>query len=729
MAGLDWLVAMQFCGETDRSHAKIGRMRLDHMVRLIEGADASSFREIALLYLNASGYESVELTDGPRDAGTDVALWNLGSNPEPLAVQVSVQRAGWQGKVRQDAQRASDVLGRKNFLYVTSRRIAPADRAPLEEELYARQGVTLRIVDCQAIASKFLADGTSTQILKALGIPIGSPEAKKNRFNIREDLAYTYAFFGADVAAFREAAFDRSIAAFLVRATTPQSREETVAGVVRALQLGRARRGLVEARVDAMIQRGDLRVANGQLHVSDRLADAQRSARAVRERQWHNLKRSLSEALSHVGLFGARLEKTEELVAQAAGSLMLRAAESAGAAVRPSADTGPAKQQMWIQLRKLENGLVNRGLDPSAAADLVPKLTNIVALSDLGQTLLAGELFLSLLDMEGSNLMRALGGHEALEVFFDASVAIPILASLLYEPQDEHFFRAAHAAYMLALGHGVTLFLPRDYLEEAASHLLEAWEVYRPILEADPDLQFSKNAFVAHYLALRHEKKHTGSFESYLQSFGLRTATGPTRSFSAERDWIMSRMRTLFVRYGIAVAEPGLVSSQALQAAQSAITFTAKELHLERKGLLLQHDARAVADIGSRAAAGEVAVLFCTWDRLHLRLRTAGGPVEWNAMDPVVLADLLALASDDDVAALQSAVDTAMEFGESEARRGAEIWDEIIRIEQQNLYDAELMQQAKAFKDSYLESSRSSEKREPLAASWLAWKAHGDAGS
>ena len=63
-----------------------------------------------------NGYKAVEVSDGPRDAGSDLALYLLGNNPEPLAVQVSVQKAGWERKIRQDAQRAIDLLGRRHFL-------------------------------------------------------------------------------------------------------------------------------------------------------------------------------------------------------------------------------------------------------------------------------------------------------------------------------------------------------------------------------------------------------------------------------------------------------------------------------------------------------------------------------------------------------------------------------------------------------------------------------------
>ena len=86
------------------------------------------------------------------------------------------------------------------------------------------------------------------------------------------------------------------------------------------------------------------------------------------------------------------------------------------------------------------------------------------------------------------------------------------------------------------------------------------------------------------------------------------------------------------------------------------------------------------------------------------------------------LGDLFALASPGDDQPLRAAIDVALEFGEAESRRGAEVWDELIKLEGGNLYDAEVLEQAKGFKDTYLEKLKRGGKREPLAAAWANWK-------
>lgn len=699
-------------------------MRLDSMVRLIEAADVGAFRELAVQYFDIAGYTAAEIRDGPRDGGGDLGLFQQGQNPEPMAVQLSTQRKAWQSKARSDAVRARDVLHARVFVYLTSRRIPAEEAQQVIDDLWSNHSITARFIDSQALASTFYKARRTKDVLAALGV-LDAASAEGDRgapANLREDLAYAYAFFGTDAEGFREAVVDRAVAAFVTHSETAVTRDTVVRSVGKALNLTQGRDRIIGSRIDRMLQTGQLRQAGNTLEVPEEIVEAHKSARIVRGRQWRKLQDEIMAELVEAGLTGKKLEQASATISDAAGALMMAAATSASAALAAGGEVGPARRQIRAQLSRLERDFARTGMESDDAQQLVTRLAEIISRSDIGQTLLAGHLFLSLISMEHSDLLKALGGHDRLEIFLDASVAIPMLASVLYEPHKERSFQMTHYAFEQARKYDAELSLPQDYLEESASHLLDAYDNYRPLLDEDNDLRFSQNAFVAHYVALRSEGKYDKPFVDYAASFGLRPSQGAERSFRVERDWIMDRMRTLFSRYGVKVVQARTVPGQAMRAAQEAISFTSKELELERSGRLLQHDARAVADISSRAAAGDHAVMFCTWDRLHLRLRTAGGAVEWHAVDPSMLGDLFALLSDEEDAPIGGAVEVAMELGEEEAARGAEVWDELVDIEQSKFYDAELLKRAQDFKAAYVERCRQGEAPEPLGTAWERWK-------
>jgi hypothetical protein len=691
---------------------------LDTLQRSIENAPVGEFRRLAILYFSVLGYDEIEIADGPNDGSNDLYVRRQGANPEPLAIQLSVQKRDWKGKAKRDAIRAKSIFGTRSFIYVTSRRTPAIETEPVIDDLWANHQIHARFVDAQSLSSAFVQHSRIVDALDALGI-CGAPSVEnhsRRSSNLREDLAYSYAFFGTDAVNFRASVVDRALAAYITRSDKAVTRDTMVRSVARSLRLKQDQMYLVSSRVDQMLLDHRLVLDGDRVSVTPGLAEANKAVRIVRGRQLRALEDAIKDRLLEAGIAQAALNDMSERVQEAAGALMAEAAGSASAALTPGGDTGPARHQMQIQLSRLERDFVTRGFDPADAHELVLDLTGVISRSDIGQTLLAGHLFLSLVGMRQQDLLKALGGHDKLEVFLDASVAIPMLASRLFMPNDVRFFEMTDYAARQLATYEAELSLPEDYLEEAASHLISAYDHYRPLIETDVDLRYSDNAFVGHFSALKGDGHYTGTFDDYVGSFGLRPSEGGTRSFVAERDWVMGRMRTLFGRYGVNITSSQDAPRAARRAAEEAIAYTTKELDLSRKPRLLEHDINAVADISARAAVGDHAVIFCTWDRLHLRLRTAGGPVEWPAMDPGMLGDLLTLISDTSEDPSSGVVEVALEMGEEEARKGAEIWDELVAIEKDNLFDAEMMKRAQSFQADFL--ARGAGQRGAVSGAW-----------
>ena len=55
--------------------------------------------------------------------------------------------------------------------------------------------------------------------------------------------------------------------------------------------------------------------------------------------------------------------------------------------------------------------------------------------------------------------------------------------------------------------------------------------------------------------------------------------------------------------------------------------------------------------------------------------------------------------------------------------RGAEVWDRLVSIERGNLHDAELLTQARAFKEEYIERVQSGKATRDVNRAWAEWKA------
>src|SRR5687768_8407130 len=127
-------------------------MRLDSLIRLIESADWMAFREIAMRAIIARGYRHVELSDGWRDGGRDLRVFQLGQRPLPIAIQVSVEK-DWKAKIAEDARKVVADLNLTDMMFVSSRRIADAEFQSTADDVLVNSGVRLSKMDSQAIAS------------------------------------------------------------------------------------------------------------------------------------------------------------------------------------------------------------------------------------------------------------------------------------------------------------------------------------------------------------------------------------------------------------------------------------------------------------------------------------------------------------------------------------------------------------------------------------------------
>jgi hypothetical protein len=185
---------------------------------------------------------------------------------------------------------------------------------------------------------------------------------------------------------------------------------------------------------------------------------------------------------------------------------------------------------------------------------------------------------------------------------------------------------------------------------------------------------------------------------------------------------VAAELAAVLAHYGIKVSELPPAHEDVLREAEESVSFTMKDLGIRREGRLVKHDAGVIAQFMEADRGSDVVRMFCTWDKLHLRLHNREGRARWQPLDPAMLGDVLILTRPDDCGELMTTVDIAMELDEEEGQRGAAVWDGLIRLEKENLHDAELLRLAREFKDAYLQKMRDGETPEDLGDAWLAWK-------
>jgi hypothetical protein len=701
-------------------------MKLDSLSRLIEAADYMAFREIALRSLAARGYREPALSDGWKDGGTDVRVFQVPPNPLDFAVQISVEK-NWKAKLRSDAKKVKKRLKLSDMLLVSSRRIAEVEFNALADEILRDDSVRVQKMDSQAIASLAVSQGFTREILQVLGIETPNVSKQKMRpVSIKEDVAYAYSFFGVEAEEFRKTIVEQTITSVLYRSENKLSRGDLLKAATAAIALAENQAHLVSAATDRMLQDGRLRKEHDQIVLRDELYSAQEAMVAVRAEDWKQLRTEVLDLLNRKSK--QRKDVGESAVASvmdALGALLLATGNATASALQNANPHAMMQQQLRSRLRQLHATLDACAIPEGGERDrMIEDLSRLASTSSLGRHLIAGEIFTTLANMRTPELIKALGAHSDLVVLLDSSVSIPILAGLLYTPTSRHYSLAARHAYEQLRAHDLSIMLPFDYLEETATHLLDAYRNYRAIVFADPDLRESENAFVSHFAALNLEGKLQGmTFVEYLKGFGLNEGLAAGEYFVA-RDAFIARLQALFDRYGITTERIGRPSRASERRAEQAISFAEHEKNIRRRPVIIRHDARTIAYLFDQEVnAGDVHIL-CTWDSMHFYIREseAANSPRWHVVDPALLGDTLALAipSEENVEVVSPTV-MAMLMSDAAARQGAYVWDVLAHIEKDRLHDAQLLANAREFKEHYVSRHAKVEARD-ITKAWSTWK-------
>lgn len=700
-------------------------MRLDSLVRLLESADFVSFREIAAIVLARRGFRDVALTDGWRDGGRDFRVATLPPNPLKLGVQVSVER-DWKGKLAEDARKVRDSHGLSDLLFVSSRRLADAEFSGVSDSILKSESVRVTKMDSQGIATLAITEGFADQLLRALGISTTVPTPRSiSAAALREDVAYSFAFFGNEPTTFRKEVVEQSIVSALYYTAGSGTRDDVVANVSGALALADNQKQQVRGGIDRMLQDGRLIPHNDEVQLRTDLLDGHGAAVALRENDWNELGEAVRACLTKRTSRRNVTDDEVRSVLEPIGALLLSAGAGAAAAIESPVSQSKLRTQLRDRMRLLHASLEGCGVSGAEAlAALLEELTQVAMQSSIGRHLVAGELFLALASMQTPHLLQALGSKEQISVLIDSSVAIPMLTGLLFETTDRFDSLASRQAFEQIQAHGINAIIPWDYLEETAAHMLDAFLAYGAIVDLDPDLRASENAFVSHYVTLRIRNKLGGrSFLQYLQAFGFdeRLALG---NYYAARDEYMRRISSIFQQYGISTRRLHSPSRGAEKRAQEAVSFAEHERSIRRQRIVASHDIRTIAFLYDRERNGGETYILCTWDNLHFYVREHhSSPFErWLVLDPALLGDVLSLAAAEELPVVVSPTVLAMSMSDGAAKSAAHVWDVLVNLERGNLYDADLLAQARAFKASYSSIASASAVANGVRDAWQRWK-------
>jgi hypothetical protein len=714
-------VGQLFEGDSTCDPMYLRLMKLEMLRALIEHADFISFRELAQFYLHLRGFVAPTQRDGRNDGGSDFAVFIMHPNPAPFAIQTSVEW-NWRSKTLEDARKAKRILGCENFLFVSSRRIPEAEFTGVKDELF-REGINASRADSQDIASALVEHHHIPEATRILGIQVdagGQPE--RQRLSARNVAAYSYVFFGREPNNFRVEAVQAAIRTVLSDGAKPRKQLEKETCLL--LQMPRQQEFVVHGCVDRLIQEQIIGGSDAMLKLADWVQQSVHAVQGIRNKQHDDLVNEITGILSEFGVLINRVGELARATMDDLGALLIEAAHADYSVL--SEETRRADlmlEKLHSRIRHLHGLFDATGIpEGHVRQTIIERITAAAAASSYGKSIIAGELFLCLSRSEPSALMRALGDRIASEVVLDASVAIPMIAGLLFRPTDHKYFVASAAIVEAIKNHNIPLILPEDYLGEVAGHLVRAHSRYSEIINIDPDLEQSENAFVVHYVGLKRSGE-TMDFAHYLQLLGLSPRIQELDEIAAIRV-ARETLAVHFAHYGIRVTRLPFQRPETRKRAETEVMQLLHQAEDDRPEILVRHDAKVTGYLFDRLQDPFKISILTTWDGLHFRVHQQATNPCWETVNPGVLSDILNLSAHVDKP-LVSPTLVAKTLTEEQARLGAIVWDNLANIERGNFHDAELLAKANDFKQTYLSREEFKSDRKSISAAWQRWKREG----
>jgi hypothetical protein len=229
------------------------------------------------------------------------------------------------------------------------------------------------------------------------------------------------------------------------------------------------------------------------------------------------------------------------------------------------------------------------------------------------------------------------------------------------------------------------------------------------------EFAYSENAFVAFYASLMDEHKPAPQFKEFLELFGF----VPVGDFQEQLGQVQAKLRRLLRTYNLTVADVRDYRADNLirQVAEKDLTFIYRQQGLDKPAILVRHDTRMLAYIRDKANKGGNARLVATWDNT-LQCACRMDEYDWWCLDPLHAGDLMALVEPGGRGAM--GVDVALLLDDSHLQLASKVWDTIVKIEKDNMFDAQLVSQAVRFRKEFLARQKS----DTLAAGLIAksWK-------
>lgn len=567
-------------------------MYFSTLKRRIQSLDEKSFYDIAIFFLECSGYKDLSIVDGTGDGGRDVIC-----SRSDLRIQLSI-RKDWATKINDEAKK-TQVAGRRHFIYVTNRPIREKEKTEFITDNYKYKGeVDLSIFDLNRISTALARPGAMKQAYSMLGITVDS----KLTASVTDIALSNLLLFSSEAKEFKDEIIESVVKSIIYK----EKKINQNLLIEKAIPL-----------VPGLNSEQYIRQALGRLSASGKIKNTHSEVSLCAEEilsmsaaEQEHIQSTQADFDLLQSKYGLSPDNSRKII-DCALEVLARSQSFDGDEISATtlsdlisnANLGKKREELYEDLSKL-------------SVFRVSQFGN--AINHISST-------------NTFDIYRALGRNTEITLVLDSSVAMPLMFGREFYNAKSRYGVAASALNTLCDDHNIKIVIPRCYLNEIASHGQKAADFLDTYNALSDDirsvLKSSGNAYLSHYSHIRSSLDSEGdslTLEEFLNHFGIRRGSSKTH--------IENKIETILDRLGINVVS-GITPDPSIK---SEIRKRKPYDH----DIIIEHDAIVCTWLKSDSNSGYV---FATWDKIITEF--VEGLSRIYADTPARIVDFLSMAT------------------------------------------------------------------------------------
>lgn len=678
-------------------------MDIDTLTNHISNLGKTNFETACKIVLQDVFHLHAINVDGKGDGGTDYISTNEYGKRLSIAYQITTQKTDIKNKAYRDALKSIEKLGVTKFYFIASYNISEIEARKLENEISNDLNIPTICFSARNIAGFLISDNLVGKFLDDTNFP-DLRSFSKSEYDYREMALHSYTLMSEDATNLKGQIYDDSIL-FVLSDQYATNESDLICKVISFLGLSETKNDIIKKRIGALF--GKLKIRknlSGHIELNETTKEDIRTRKIIYEKELLNLASAQIDLLRNDYNVNWTIDDSKKVSIWIANSFIANQIANLKE-VKASIVSNPIFNVEKNGLDKLRSFLIkDKKVRTNTANEIVHKLLDLASNHPLIIKITRASIYIAL---EGGNPIssaKALGANRwsDFNILVEPTVAIPYICSTLYNGIVNRYFDASIKSIHRAKKVGAKLYIPYFYINECAGHLLRARKFNNIDLD-EKEMQFSSNAFVANYYALKNSGINMPkNFLEYLGTFSPAIKTERENI----KDWvraIMTDLQSLLFKASVEFIEMPFYEENDCAEFEKEYSFYLDENNLDKPPHLIKHDVYSLHFTNNDIESNGKHWIILTHDNSLIQVAKTGSYKGWIC-PPYKFLDMTEITNPLSEMQLVSLVHSVASYSEKTLAVGARIIDRIIQYASNQMQNWEFKQDIEKFKIEMLQN-------------------------